>query len=80
MLLKVRFNSTIYRMGTEHAVFPCQLLQVLSDMSCHTRAECHFEGRLVEAGGAVGGVHGSGMGNHMLSSEIIQQLQNTFTP
>lgn len=36
MLLKVGFNSTIYRANTEQAVLLCQLLQVLSDMSCHT--------------------------------------------
>lgn len=34
----------------------------------------------MEAGGAVGGVYGSGMGNHKLSSEITQQLENAFTP
>lgn len=35
VLLKVRFNGTIYRADNEQAVFPCQLLQVLRrELTC----------------------------------------------
>lgn len=36
VLLKVRFNSTNCRADAEQAAFPRQLLQLHSDMNCHT--------------------------------------------